>query len=56
MQVQFWCVECGDEHHVDIVGAINECINRGQRLLALWSLGAVRPLSEEPAEVRQAQA
>ncbi len=36
---------CGYENHADVVGAIN-VLERGYRLLALWRVGAARPLNE----------
>jgi putative transposase len=53
-QVQFHCVECGYQHHADVVGAIN-ILERGLRLSACGEEGAglARKRKAKPASKKQ---
>jgi len=52
-QAQFLCVDCGDENHADVVGAIN-ILARGHRVLACGEpVQQGRSVKQEPAEASQ---
>lgn len=53
-QATFLCVDCGYEHHADVVGAIN-VLERGHRLLACGEkVQSDRSMKQEPTEATQA--
>jgi putative transposase len=52
-QAQFLCVDCGDENHADVVGAIN-VLARGHRVLACGEpVQPSRSVKQEPTDVIQ---
>jgi putative transposase len=52
-QTKFLCVDCGYEHHADVVGAMN-VLERGHRLLACGEkVQSDRSMKQEPTEAKR---